>query len=117
MNHSTGAHPVHDPLQPSGNALEEHLQTEPHQDEGTPIQGRNSSNNGPGGGFDPLRHCPASQRSRYAAAARNANQPLKAIKLKCLDCSGWDYQEAKRCTVRTCALWRLNHRVFRREAV
>ncbi len=38
--------------------------------------------------------------------------PLKAVKLKCLDCCGWDYPETKRCETHACALWLLHQRIF-----
>lgn len=30
----------------------------------------------------------------------------KAIRLKCLDCCGEQQAEARRCSIKTCALWR-----------
>lgn len=38
--------------------------------------------------------------------------PLKAIRLKCLDCSAGQTKEAKLCPVEKCSLWpfRLGHR-------
>ena len=32
------------------------------------------------------------------------NTPLKAIRLKCLDCMGGDYAEVKRCDLTGCSL-------------
>ena len=34
-------------------------------------------------------------------------RPLKAIRLKCLDCSGWEWPEVARCQHTTCILWPL----------
>jgi len=31
--------------------------------------------------------------------------PLKAIRAKCLDCSGGSAQEVRKCPVKTCPLW------------
>jgi len=31
--------------------------------------------------------------------------PLKAIRAKCLDCSGGNAQEVRKCPVKTCPLW------------
>lgn len=32
-------------------------------------------------------------------------KPLKAIRLKCLDCTNHQVQEIRDCTITTCALW------------
>lgn len=34
-------------------------------------------------------------------------RPLKAIRLKCYDCSGWNFGEVKRCVHEDCILWPL----------
>ena len=34
-------------------------------------------------------------------------RPLKAIQLKCYDCSGWNWSEVKLCTHKDCILWPL----------
>lgn len=34
-------------------------------------------------------------------------RPLKAIKLKCYDCSGFNWGEVKLCTHKDCILWPL----------
>lgn len=31
--------------------------------------------------------------------------PIKAIRAKCLDCSGGQYKEVRLCPVTSCALW------------
>lgn len=36
----------------------------------------------------------------------------EAIKAKCYDCSGYNREEIKNCTVRTCPLW--NYRPFKK---
>jgi hypothetical protein len=39
-------------------------------------------------------------------AAGHAKRPLlKAIRAKCVDCSGGSEAEARRCTAQSCALW------------
>ncbi len=64
-------------------------------------------------GFDPIGLAPENARRRYAKAGLLAHQqPLKAIKLKCLDCSAWEHREAKRCAIRSCPLWALNRWIF-----
>ncbi len=65
-------------------------------------------------GFAPRATETKRDRDRYEKTAALAHQqPMKAIKLKCLDCCGWEYEEAKRCEIRTCPLWALNRRIFR----
>ena len=64
-------------------------------------------------GYEPLALAPEKAKARSSKAADLAHrQPLKAIRLKCLDCCCWDYTEAKKCEIRTCALWALNRRIF-----
>ena len=35
--------------------------------------------------------------------------PLRAIREKCVDCSGGSREEVRVCPVRSCALWRFRH--------
>ena len=61
---------------------------------------------------------PASKRKAYRAlAARADRQPLAAIKLKCLECCGWERAEAKACSIYGCALWATSRKTFAREPV
>ena len=46
------------------------------------------------------------------SAALAHRQPQAAIKLMCLSCVCWDYQEARRCENNDCALWAFNRRIF-----
>jgi hypothetical protein len=64
--------------------------------------------------FDPLYYCPKELRARYLRTAEVARggRASAAVKLKCLDCVGWDYPEAKRCETRQCALWLQNQKLF-----
>lgn len=34
-------------------------------------------------------------------------RPLRAIRLKCLDCSGWQWSEVEKCEHTACILWPL----------
>ena len=36
-----------------------------------------------------------------------ASRPLRAIRLKCLDCSCWNSSEVERCPHEACILWPL----------
>jgi hypothetical protein len=70
----------------------------------------------PGGaeaGFDPLSTCPPDLQPRFERRARLAkDQPLRAIELKCIDCSGWSRPEAARCEIASCPLYAMNRRLF-----
>ncbi len=39
-------------------------------------------------------------------------RPLKAIRAKCVDCSGGQFNEVRECPVKNCTLWpyRMGHR-------
>ena len=67
-------------------------------------------------GFNPValmpKDVPAGKAERWRKMAKRCGQSRPAIELKCLDCCGWERPEAKRCQIRTCALWALNQRVF-----
>jgi hypothetical protein len=65
--------------------------------------------------YRPLAFCPRSSRKRYSLTAERASRGAyrDAVKLKCLDCCGWEYPEAQRCQIPTCALWSHNQRIFR----
>lgn len=45
------------------------------------------------------------QKSQGRAFRLGIPRPLRAIRLKCLDCSGQQPSEVRDCTVRSCALW------------
>ena len=65
-------------------------------------------------GYDPVALAPPKAQKRYAKlAVRAATQPRAATKLGCLSCCCWDYGEAKRCEIRSCAHWALNRRIFK----
>jgi hypothetical protein len=63
-----------------------------------------------------LALCPADLRPRYARLAEQAEagRYRAAVKLKCIECAGWSYVEAKRCEIPTCALWAVSRRIFGR---
>lgn len=37
----------------------------------------------------------------------NQPTPMRAIRLKCYDCSGWNWAEVEKCQHRDCVLWGL----------
>jgi len=55
-----------------------------------------------------------SQKRFLSIAKRSARSATAAIKLKCIDCSGWEYLEAKTCQIRDCALWEKSRPLFNR---
>ena len=62
-----------------------------------------------------LSTCPKAKRARYRRRAERAaagSYPA-AVQLKCLECCAWDFGEAKRCEITSCALWPLRARIFR----
>ena len=73
------------------------------------------SDRAPPKGFAPRGGIQKELGARYEKDAALAHrQPMKAIKLKCLDCCAWDYAEAQQCEIRSCPLWALNLRIFGR---
>lgn len=67
--------------------------------------------------FDLLEFAPTKvHRDRYKKLAKSAHTSARAaIKLKCIDCSGWEYAEAKNCTVEGCPLYVFNRKIFLKE--
>ena len=52
------------------------------------------------------------QASRARRLASRSG-PKAAVILKCWDCSGWDWLEARRCIVTSCPLYTLSRSYFR----
>jgi hypothetical protein len=67
----------------------------------------------------PLQSCPRHLRKRYQKASEDSQKGLyrASVKLKCLDCCGWTYRDAKSCQMVSCALWGHNRRIFGRISV
>jgi hypothetical protein len=58
------------------------------------------------GELQPLRAAPAPARRSFAALALRAQRSYSAaVKLKCIECCGWNRPEAVACQIQTCALW------------
>jgi len=56
---------------------------------------------------------PKEVRERYRRRAMLAPKSFnEAVKLKCLDCCGWYYKEAKACHIVACPLHAIRARVF-----
>jgi len=56
---------------------------------------------------DILKTCPPELVSRYENTAEKAldGSRVAAIKIKCLECCGWDYTLVRRCGIDSCGLW------------
>lgn len=52
-----------------------------------------------------FRNVPKPYRKLWLDAFEGKLSGVRLQKLKCLDCSGWDRNEVRDCTVRTCPLW------------
>ena len=64
--------------------------------------------------FDPVAHMPKTTRNRFRGAIRDCHRvPSAAIRLFCMECMGWDLQEAHACQTKTCPLWALIRRYFK----
>ncbi len=62
---------------------------------------------------DLLDGCPQDVKKRYRRLAENALGSYRlAVKLKCIECSGWEYSQAKDCGVYKCPLFVMARRVF-----
>tara|TARA_R110000824_G_scaffold280251_1_gene468376 strand:+ start:9962 stop:10456 length:495 start_codon:yes stop_codon:yes gene_type:complete len=48
-------------------------------------------------------YCPTVHQGLVDKIAKGSK--VAAIKLKCLDCAGWNKSEIKHCTIQTCPLW------------
>ena len=69
---------------------------------------------------DPLFHFRAAglegrYRKRGAAALRGV--PSAAVILKCVECSGMEYTEAKNCAITDCPLYPLNVRFIKKKSL
>ena len=56
---------------------------------------------------------PKSCRAGYLRAAKGKASPRQAIKAFCLECTGWERNEVRRCTGVACPFWL--YRPFRSE--
>ena len=54
-----------------------------------------------------VKTCPASLRKQYVESLNGESGKARALKVKCLECSGWDREEVKKCTVKSCPLWQV----------
>lgn len=63
--------------------------------------------------YEPLALADAITQKRFKRrVAKLATSMRGQIEIKCIECCGWDRQEAKQCQINTCALWATNQRIF-----
>jgi len=63
--------------------------------------------------YDPLVLADVVTRKRFTRRAGKLPTSMRSqIELKCIECCGWERQEAKQCEINTCALWATNQRIF-----
>jgi len=55
-----------------------------------------------------FKNIPSTYKYNWILARRGKLSKTKAVKLHCIECSGWSLREASECVVNTCALY--NHR-------
>lgn len=64
--------------------------------------------------FEPLKFADDKVTKRYSKLAKRTKvSPIAAIKLKCIECCGWEFKEARACEINTCPLWQMNRRAFK----
>ena len=56
---------------------------------------------------DLLDGCPQGKQENLKPLVRDtiSGSRAKAVRLKCIECCGWDRAEARRCQITSCALW------------
>ena len=52
-----------------------------------------------------LQQVPKNYQYRYMKALKGELGRPAAVKLKCIECSGWSLIEVQHCTVKLCPLW------------
>ena len=64
--------------------------------------------------FDPFRYDPERAGGKYQQVAKAAARGSyrEAIRLHCLQCIGWDPNEAADCSASQCGLWVANRKIF-----
>ena len=54
-----------------------------------------------------VKHAPNNFKKQYIEALLGELSNKQAIKVKCVECSGFSNDEVKNCTVRACPLWKV----------
>ena len=64
-------------------------------------------------GLEPLKFAPKKVAEALERQAKIVDKSMRAaIKIKCIECSGWSRVEAKGCQIKTCALYSHNRKIF-----
>lgn len=64
-------------------------------------------------GLAPLRNAPKKVAESLENQAKMIDRSMRAaIKIKCIECSGWSRVEAKNCQIKSCALYAWNRKIF-----
>lgn len=64
-------------------------------------------------GLAPLKFAPEKVAEALEKQAKLVDRSMRAaIKIKCIECSGWNRVEAKNCHIKTCALYAHNRKIF-----
>lgn len=64
-----------------------------------------------------FRGIPNSMQWGWLSNYMGKSTPMKAIRAKCYDCSGYDRNEAQTCHIRTCPLWHYRPKSKKQEKV
>ena len=69
-------------------------------------------------GLAPLKHAPEKIAESLEKQAKMIDRSMRAaIKIKCIECSGWSRPEAKACQIKTCALYAWNRKIFDKKSL
>lgn len=64
-------------------------------------------------GLMPLKNAPEKVAQTLEKQAKLVDRSMRAaIKIKCIECSGWSRVEAKNCHIKSCALFAHNRKIF-----
>ncbi len=83
-----------------------------------PIKQKNKKKNYRFEGLAPLKFAPKKVAEALERSAKLVDRSMRAaIKIKCIECSGWSRVEAKACRINTCALYPHNRKIFDKKSI
>lgn len=69
-------------------------------------------------GLTPLKFAPKKIAESLERQAKMIDRSMRAaIKIKCIECSGWSRPEAKTCRIKTCGLYPHNRKIFAKKEI
>lgn len=69
-------------------------------------------------GLAPLKFCPEKLAKDLERQAKMIDRSMRAaIKIKCIECCGWNRVEVKGCQIKTCALYFHNRKIFDKKSI